>query len=143
VAPSPSEQSTTYLISNFRIRLRPLSICNGIVTEGSDFHEILSAGRGRFCFDTDCLIAPAASCLAGCAPGKHWAGDPYAGVVRLFWSTNGSYWTPAYAGTRGSQQQTFTLYSPGYLRVGAAFRTRYPLPNNGFFLDDWALQRLY
>jgi LysM repeat protein len=81
--------------------------------------------------------------VAGYAPGKVWAGDPYSGEVRLFWGTNGSYWAPTYAGVRGSQQQTFTLYSPGYLRVGAAFRTRYALPNNGFFLDDWALQRLY
>jgi hypothetical protein len=35
----------------------------------------------------------------------------------------------------------FTVTTPGAVRLGASFRNRWALPNNGWFLDAWSLQR--
>jgi LysM repeat protein len=81
--------------------------------------------------------------VAGYTSGgqKIWAAGPSAGEVAFIWGGPGS-WSPVVPGIKNSLDQTFSLASPGAIRLGLAFRTRYILPNNGFFVDDWSLQRL-
>jgi LysM repeat protein len=68
--------------------------------------------------------------------------DPSAGEVRLITPGGGSVWFPA---NQGGQAQTlshqFTLSQPQTVTVGGAFRARYAISNNGFFMDDWSLVR--
>jgi len=81
--------------------------------------------------------------IAGYSAGgqKIWAAQVAAGDVAFIWGGLGP-WQPVFPGAKNSLDQTFSLTSPGAIRLGLAFRTRYILPNNGFFIDDWSLQRL-
>jgi hypothetical protein len=73
---------------------------------------------------------------------KVWATDPVAGEVRFMNSAGGSGWLPVNTGVRNTLSQSFSVGSAGNVTVGVAFRTRYILANNGFFIDNWSLQRV-
>ncbi|MCI0394843.1 MAG: LysM peptidoglycan-binding domain-containing protein [Chloroflexi bacterium] len=74
--------------------------------------------------------------------GKVWATQPLAGEVNFIRSGVGANWTPMTVGVKNTMVQTFTVSSAGAVRLGVGFRTRYVLANNGFFIDDWSLQRV-
>jgi LysM repeat protein len=73
---------------------------------------------------------------------KVWANDPLSGEVRIIVNDGGSGWTTTQIGERNSLTHTFTVTSARTVRVGAAFRNRFVLSNNGWFLDQWSLQRV-
>ena len=73
---------------------------------------------------------------------KIWAGDPTSGEVRFIVGGGGSDWILPAFGQWNTLNYTFTLSEPQTIRVGAAFRGRYALENNGWFFDEWSLQRV-
>jgi LysM repeat protein len=73
---------------------------------------------------------------------KIWAPDPLSGEVRFIVGSSGSGWILPAFGQRNTLQHTFTVTSAGTVRLGAAFRGRWAILNNGWFLDDWSLHRL-
>jgi len=76
--------------------------------------------------------------------GKQFAGDPFAGEVRFISPSGGTGWLTFGAGfgTWGVFEHTFTIDTAQTVRVGVGMRGRYGLASNGFFLDDWSLQRV-
>jgi hypothetical protein len=80
--------------------------------------------------------------IAGYGPdGKIWMSQPGAGEI-AFIGPGGGGWIEATPGQKNSLVHEFTVTTPGVVRLGLAFRTRYAIPNNGFFIDDWSLQRI-
>ncbi|MFZ0549030.1 MAG: LysM peptidoglycan-binding domain-containing protein [Candidatus Promineifilaceae bacterium] len=73
---------------------------------------------------------------------KIWAPQPLAGEVTFIHSGSGFNWTPMTVGTKNTMVQTFTVSSASTMRVGVGWRTRYIQANNGFFIDDWSLQKI-
>ncbi len=73
-------------------------------------------------------------------PQKIWAGSG-SGEVAFIKDGLGS-WTSVTVGTKNTMVQTFTVPAAGNVRLGVAFRAGYNLSNNGFFIDDWSLQKL-
>ena len=73
--------------------------------------------------------------------GKLWMWQPSAGEVAFIGPESGG-WTPVTPGTKNALVHEFTVTTPGAVRIGVAFRTRYAIPNNGFFIDDWYLERI-
>lgn len=71
---------------------------------------------------------------------KIWA-TPGAGEVSFIKNGLGG-WSPVNNGARNVMIQTFTVPSAGNVRLGVAFRAHYGLQNNGFFFDNWSLQRV-
>lgn len=51
-------------------------------------------------------------------------------------------WSSASPGSKNTMVQTFSVTNARSVRVGVAFRTRYQIMNNGYFIDDWSLQRI-
>ena len=74
--------------------------------------------------------------------GKTFSYQPSAGEVAFILTGGGSGWSDVTAGIRNNMVQTFTITAPGTVRIGVAFRTRYAMPNNGFFIDNWSLNRI-
>ena len=72
--------------------------------------------------------------------GKIWMTQPQAGEV-AFIGPGGGSWASVTPGVKNSLVQEFTVTTPGTVRLGVAFRTRYAIPNSGFFIDDWSHQR--
>lgn len=72
---------------------------------------------------------------------KIYTSQPLAGEVAFFRNGIGG-WSSVTPGSKNTMVQTFTVPTAGNVRLGVAFRTRYELPNNGFFVDDWSLQRI-
>jgi len=72
---------------------------------------------------------------------KVWSGQPSVGEVAFIKDGVGA-WRAVSPGSRNSMVETFTVTSESNVRIGLAFRTRYIISNNGFFFDDWSLQRL-
>ena len=80
--------------------------------------------------------------VAGYSGGqKVWTSQPAAGEVAIM-TTSVSGWSTVTPGIRNQIDQTFVVPAETTVRVGLAFRTRYHLSNNGFFFDDWSLQRI-
>ncbi len=73
--------------------------------------------------------------------GKLWIWRPNAGEV-AFVGPGGGGWSDVTPGTKNTFVNEFTVGSPGTVRLGVAFRTRYAIPNSGFFIDDWSLARI-
>jgi LysM repeat protein len=71
---------------------------------------------------------------------KIWMSDPFAGEV-AFVGPGGGNWTQVTPGIKNTMVHEFTVTTPGAVRVGINFRTRFAIPNSGFFIDDWSLQR--
>lgn len=73
---------------------------------------------------------------------KIWAPDPLSGEVRfIVGGPTGSWIFPDF-GRRSTLQNRFEIHTPTLVRVGAAFRGRWAIENNGWFLDDWSLERI-
>lgn len=73
---------------------------------------------------------------------KVWAGDPNSGEIRFITPDGGTGWIYPAFGTWNVLEHTFTLDQPQTVRLGIGVRGRYALQNNGWFFDDWDLQRL-
>lgn len=71
---------------------------------------------------------------------KVWAADPLAAEVRFIQDNGGTDWMPVTPGTKNTLTYDVTVSSAGLVRLGAAFRNRFVQSNNGWFLDNWALQ---
>ena len=76
--------------------------------------------------------------------GKQFANDPLAGEVRFISPSGGTGWLlfGAGFGTWGVFEHTFTVDAAQTIRIGVGLRGRYALDSNGFFIDDWSLQRV-
>lgn len=73
---------------------------------------------------------------------KVWAPQALAGEANFIQSGVGDNWTPMTIGVKNTMVKTFTITTAGNVRVGVGWRTRYIQENNGFFIDDWSLQKL-
>ncbi len=71
-----------------------------------------------------------------------WATDPLSGEMRIIHNDGGSGWTTVSVGQRNTRVYEFSVSQPGAVRLGAAFRNRFGIANNGWFLDDWRLERI-
>jgi hypothetical protein len=74
--------------------------------------------------------------------GKVWAPDPLSGEVRFIVNQPVGPWTFPDFGKKITMQYRFDISSPSLVRIGAAFRGRWAIDNNGWFLDDWSLERI-
>jgi hypothetical protein len=76
--------------------------------------------------------------------GKQYAGDPFSGEVRFISPSGGTGWLTFGAGFGrwGVFEHTFTIGTAQTVRIGVGIRGRYGLASNGFFIDDWSLQRV-
>jgi hypothetical protein len=73
---------------------------------------------------------------------KVWANDPFAGEIRFIAPDGGTGWFgPAY-GRKNTYTHSFSISQTQSARVGAGIRGRYAIANNGWFLDDWSLQKV-
>ena len=68
--------------------------------------------------------------------------DPLAGEVRVIHNDGGTEWTTVTAGQANSRVYEFTVGQAGAVRLGASFRNRFQTANNGWFLDNWKLERI-
>ncbi len=68
--------------------------------------------------------------------------DPLAGEVRVIHNNGGTDWTTVTAGQQNSRTYDFTVSQAGGVRLGASFRNRFETANNGWFLDNWKLERI-
>ncbi|HRQ41620.1 MAG TPA: hypothetical protein PLD25_27180 [Chloroflexota bacterium] len=73
---------------------------------------------------------------------KVFANDPYAGEVRIIGPGGGTAWLAPTFGAWNDIPFTFTLNDPASVRLGIGIRARYGLMNNGWFFDDWKLERV-
>jgi hypothetical protein len=76
--------------------------------------------------------------------GKQFAGDSTAGEVRFIAPGGGTGWLAFGAGFGkwGVFEHTFSIDAAQTVRVGVGLRGRYALASNGFFIDEWSLQRI-
>jgi LysM repeat protein len=68
--------------------------------------------------------------------------DPLAGEVRIIHNDGGTDWSTVTAGQQNSRVYDFTVSQAGGVRLGASFRNRFETANNGWFLDNWKLERI-
>lgn len=73
---------------------------------------------------------------------KVWATMPLAAEARIIHGSGGPGWREVTAGIKNSLTYDFTVTTPGAVRLGASFRNRWVMDNNGWFIDDWSLQRI-
>lgn len=71
-----------------------------------------------------------------------WSTDPLSGEVSIIHNNGGTNWSTVTAGQKNSRTYEFTVSQPGAVRLGASFRNRFETANNGWFLDDWRLERI-
>lgn len=73
---------------------------------------------------------------------KQFATDSLAGEVRLIHNNGGTDWQGTQIGQRNTRTYDFTVTQTSTVRLGASFRNRYIMDNNGWFIDHWSLQEL-
>ena len=73
---------------------------------------------------------------------RSWNTDPLAGEISIIHNNGGTSWSSVTAGQKNSRVYEFTVGQAGAHRLGAAFRNRFETANNGWFLDDWRLERI-
>ena len=73
---------------------------------------------------------------------KTFASDPLAAEVRIIQDGGGTGWQGTQIGQRNTLTYDFTLTEAATVRLGASFRNRYIMANNGWFIDDWSLHAL-
>jgi LysM repeat protein len=73
---------------------------------------------------------------------KTFATDPLSAEVRIIHDNAGTNWAPTQIGQRNTLTYDFSLSQAATVRLGAAFRNRFVMANNGWFIDDWSLERL-
>ena len=70
---------------------------------------------------------------------KIWAPDPYSGEVKLHVGNYASPWMLPNFGEKNRFRHHFTVYRPTTVTIGASFRGRWAIRNNGWFMDDWGV----
>lgn len=73
---------------------------------------------------------------------KMYNGDPLSAEARVIVGDGGTNWAGSSVGNRNTITYDFTLDTAQTVRLGGAFRSRFAQSNNGWFLDNWTLQRL-
>lgn len=74
---------------------------------------------------------------------KVFAGDPAAGELRFIAPGGGTGWfLPTQFGTWNTFEHVFSIGEAQTVRIGLGVRGRYALSNNGWFIDEWSLQRV-
>lgn len=73
---------------------------------------------------------------------KIYASNPIAGEARVIVDGGGSGWQGTTSGQRNTLTSEFTVSEARTVRLGGAFRNRFILDNNGWFIDDWSLTQL-
>jgi LysM repeat protein len=73
---------------------------------------------------------------------RSWNTHPLAGEVSIIHNDGGTNWSAVTAGQKNNRVYEFTVGQAGAHRLGAAFRNRFETANNGWFLDDWRLERI-
>ena len=73
---------------------------------------------------------------------KIWADDVLAGEVRLIADGRSEPWMLPNFGQRNVFTVTFTITEKRPVRIGVAVRGRWAILNNGWFMDDWSLQKV-
>lgn len=73
---------------------------------------------------------------------KIWAPDPLSGEVRFVIAEGGSPWYLPRFGQKNTLNHTFSVPTAQTLQIGIAIRGRWAIENNGWFMDDWSLNRL-
>jgi len=73
---------------------------------------------------------------------RSWNTDPLAGEISIIHNNGGTNWSAVTAGQKNSRVYEFTVTTAGAQRLGAAFRNRFETANNGWFLDNWRLERI-
>ncbi len=73
---------------------------------------------------------------------KVWAPDPLSGEVQFILDDPvGSWHLPSF-GQKNSLDYLFDINETRLVRIGVAFRGRWAIENNGWFMDDWSLQKI-
>ena len=74
--------------------------------------------------------------------GRVFVTDPLSGEVRIIHNDNVYDWTTVTPGQKNNRVYEFTVNQAGGVRLGASFRNRFAPANNGWFLDDWRLEKI-
>jgi hypothetical protein len=74
--------------------------------------------------------------------GKIWADDPLTGEIQFIVDRPDSLWILPRFGQRNTFTHIFTVPDGRLVKIGAAFRGRWAIENNGWFMDNWSLRRL-
>lgn len=74
--------------------------------------------------------------------GRQFHTDPLAGEIRIIHNEDNLGWTSVKPGEKNWRIYEFTVSQAGTVRLGASFRNRFAAANNGWFLDDWRLERI-
>lgn len=81
--------------------------------------------------------------VMGYSDGKKvYNNDPASAEARIIVGNGGTGWTGTNVGSQNTATYDFTLDAAQTIRLGAAFRNRFGQSNNGWFIDDWSLQKL-
>lgn len=73
---------------------------------------------------------------------KVWADDPLAGELKLLAGGNATDWILPAFGQKNTFRLVFNVPAGQTMRVGVAFRGRWAILNNGWFMDDWSLYKV-
>ncbi len=73
---------------------------------------------------------------------KIWAPDPLSGEFRFIAADAGSGWLYPTFGIKNTYSYPFSVASARVITLGVAFRGRWAIENNGWFMDDWSLTRI-
>jgi LysM repeat protein len=73
---------------------------------------------------------------------KIFADDSLAAEVRIIHNNGGTGWQGSNIGQLNTRTYDFTVTQAGTVRLGASFRNRFVMANNGWFIDHWSLYAL-
>lgn len=73
---------------------------------------------------------------------KIWASDPLSGEIRFIVDSETGNWFLPKFGEKQDFHYSFGVTEARTVRLGAAFRGRWAIDNNGWFMDDWSLVQL-
>ena len=73
---------------------------------------------------------------------KVFNNDPLSAETRIIVGNGGTNWAGSNVGAQNTVTYDFTLDSAQTVQLGAGFRNRFEQSNNGWFIDDWSLQKL-
>ncbi|MBE2224913.1 MAG: LysM peptidoglycan-binding domain-containing protein [Anaerolineae bacterium] len=73
---------------------------------------------------------------------KVYNGDPLSAEARIIVGDGGTDWAGTNIGSQNTVTYDFTLDTAQTVRLGGAFRNRFEQSNNGWFIDNWTLQKL-
>ena len=73
---------------------------------------------------------------------KVWASDPLSGEVQFILDNPVGTWQLPSFGQKNTLDFVFDVNESRTFRIGAAFRGRWAIENNGWFMDDWSLQKI-